>query len=762
MSRNRVPPHNLDAEESLLGAALLRQQIVGDLADRVDPSDFYKPVHQQVWASMLDLHAEGVGIDAITVRDRVPDATMELLLGLQNATPSLSNASRYAEFVVEASRARKLLAHFTVLADRCYTDTPDDVLADIDPSADQLVGRRGDTIDGLSRLDVFTAAARTARSDDPWLIPHITRPRWRTILVASEGSGKGRIALDTPTLTANRGWTTHGDLRVGDVLFDDDGRQCRVTQLHPVRADVPCSVVRFSDGSEITCSDDHPWATIDYKARQKQSANYREATTRTTETLRDTLRARNGHCLNHAIPVAHPLQMNHAELPLDPYLLGVWLGDGRSDGACVTKPDPEIPQAFREAGYTVKQYGVSGGGCPNWGISRSATMPSFKVQLREAGVLDNKHIPATYLGGSIPQRLALLQGLMDTDGHCPPIGRGSQCLEITQTRERMAAGILELVLSLGIKATLSEGTARLNGVDYGPKWRVAFQTDLPVFRIPRKLEAMQPLRTDRARYRYVTAVDACPPVPVRCISVDSPNHLYLTGRTLIPTHNTLMRYLGLHAAAGRDPWNPTHFIDPVRTLYIDVENPDTTILHQIEIANPPIDLEAEAAENYFIWHREGGMNLRERRTQAELERVLQETRPQLVFAGPLYKMYRRGGGEDMEQATIEFLRVLDDFRVRYNFAIFLEHHAPKGSGGFREMNPFGSSALLRWPEFGITLETEGDPAPDETKIALKVGRFRRDREPADWPTQLFRGQLGQREAWAARWAAGRNRRGWTY
>lgn len=416
MSRGKVPPHNLDAEESLLGAALLRQQIVGDLADRVDPSDFYKPVHQQVWASMLDLHAEGVGIDAITVRDRVPDATMELLLGLQNATPSLSNASRYAEFVVEASRARKLLAHFTVLADRCYTDTPDDVLADIDPSADQLVGRRGDTIDGLSRLDVFTAAARTARSDDPWLIPHITRPRWRTILVAGEGQGKAVV----------------------------------------------------------------------------------------------------------------------------------------------------------------------------------------------------------------------------------------------------------------------------------------------------------------------------------------------------------MRYLGLHAAAGRDPWNPTHFIDPVRTLYIDVENPNTTILHQIEIANPPIDLEAEAAENYFIWHREGGMNLRERRTQAELERVLQETRPQLVFAGPLYKMYRRGGGEDMEQATIEFLRVLDDFRVRYNFAIFLEHHAPKGSGGFREMNPFGSSALLRWPEFGITLETEGDPAPDETKIALKVGRFRRDREPADWPTQLFRGQLGQREAWAARWAAGRNRRGWTY
>lgn len=225
---------------------------------------------------------------------------------------------------------------------------------------------------------------------------------------------------------------------------------------------------------------------------------------------------------------------------------------------------------------------------------------------------------------------------------------------------------------------------------------------------------------------------------------------------------TLMRSLGLHIAAGRDPWNYDNFITPRRVLYIDVENSDTTILHQVDVSNSAVDFGLETEDRYHLWRRESGLNLRDRRVQAELDAVLQKVKPDIVFAGPLYKLTRRKAGEDLEQSTLEMLEVIDDFRVRYNFAIMLEHHAPKGNGGgYREMNPFGSSVLLRWPEFGITLEPEGNPMPHETSMTLEVGRFRRDREPADWPVKLRRGGMGQRTAWNPWWPNGRNRMGFT-
>lgn len=223
---------------------------------------------------------------------------------------------------------------------------------------------------------------------------------------------------------------------------------------------------------------------------------------------------------------------------------------------------------------------------------------------------------------------------------------------------------------------------------------------------------------------------------------------------------TAMRFFGLHVAAGRDPWCPSTFITPRRVLYVDAENSDTTIAHQTKLANTAVDLEAESEGRYHIWHREAGVNLRDRRTRGEFERVLEQTRPEIVFAGPLYKMFRRKSSEDMEQATTEFVEILDDFRVRYNFGLMLEAHAPKGvNGGYRDLNPRGSAVLLGWPEFGITLEPVGNPLPDELYMNVDIGRFRRDREPADWPVSMERGKMGQRSAWSGRWPNGRNRGG---
>lgn len=220
---------------------------------------------------------------------------------------------------------------------------------------------------------------------------------------------------------------------------------------------------------------------------------------------------------------------------------------------------------------------------------------------------------------------------------------------------------------------------------------------------------------------------------------------------------TLMRYIAVHAAAGRDLWQPDEFVDPVRCLYVDVENSASSILHQIRIANrtPGTDVPREVGDRFHIWHREGGMNLRDRRTRAEFESVLQRTRPQIVFAGPLYKLFRRKPREDHEEAALEFTEIIDDLRVRYGFAIVLEAHAPKASGGgYREMSPTGSSLFLRWPEFGISLDVVGGATMDAQEYEIEVSRFRRDREVADWPQKLYRGR-SLKYAWTPYFERGR-------
>jgi hypothetical protein len=119
---------------------------------------------------------------------------------------------------------------------------------------------------------------------------------------------------------------------------------------------------------------------------------------------------------------------------------------------------------------------------------------------------------------------------------------------------------------------------------------------------------------------------------------------------------------------------------------------------------------------------------------------------EIVFAGPLYKLFKRQRGEDMEQATIEFTEIIDELRVRYGFAIMLEHHAAKGKDGHRELVPFGSSVFLRWPEFGLTMEPIGPVEPNDENYTLKLGRFRRDRERADWPDDIER-RAGAKVPW---------------
>lgn len=419
-------------------------------------------------------------------------------------------------------------------------------------------------------LRLASASIRVKRANDPWDGPNGTaRPEqrpppgdWRTWLwMAGRGAGKA-LALDTPIPTPT-GWTTMGALAVGDEVYDEGGNVCRVTFATPIQINRTCYDVVFSDGTVVTADAEHRWLTIDRRTRKALprrtgtvDPHHRPQTQPryapcvvTTEEIRGTLSDRGE--ANHAIPVAAPIWGAVADLPIEPYVLGVWLGDGSSKAAEITTADEEILAYVSAAGYTLGTRRPAGGTAQtvafNAGIEYAARRDgttgryvsvagNVQSDLRSLGVYQHKHIPPCYRRASIDQRTALLQGLMDTDGSVTPDGHA----EYVTVNGVLARDVHELIVSLGFKATWGTDRARLYGVDCGPRHRIRFTPHHPVFRLPRKAERQHTGRrqAERAHRRYIVDVRPRGSVPVRCIQVDSPNHLFLVSRAMIPTHNT--------------------------------------------------------------------------------------------------------------------------------------------------------------------------------------------------------------------------------
>jgi len=346
-----------------------------------------------------------------------------------------------------------------------------------------------------------------------------TRPRsWKAVGVIE---CKG-LPLETP-IPVPSGWSSIQEIRVGEELFAADGSICRVTGKSEIRW-VDCYRLTFDDGSTVVCDADHRWPVVSGRSGRETSQVL------DTRQIAGSLVGPDGQ-RQHRILLAGPIEMPDVDLPVEPYTMGCWLGDGSADSGRITKLDQELFQLISDAsGLQVAPIPPANEKCP------TRTIYGLAGQLRFAGVLGDKYLPRQYLRAGYGQRIALLQGLMDTDGTPAPTRKQ---VVFSSVDKQLAHDVEELVLSLGERPVVVE----VNGSGFGKpvtSWRVQWRpTRFNPFRLTRKAEKVRvDNRKSRTIRRMIVSAELTITVPTMCLMVDSSDRTYLCDKRFIPTHNT--------------------------------------------------------------------------------------------------------------------------------------------------------------------------------------------------------------------------------
>ena len=200
----------------------------------------------------------------------------------------------------------------------------------------------------------------------------------------------------------------------------------------------------------------------------------------------------------------------------------------------------------------------------------------------------------------------------------------------------------------------------------------------------------------------------------------------------------LLRQIWLAVSQGRHPFDPRLTFEPGTGLYVDLENPPDAVQHQIGLSRPVLERLGGGwiPGTAFMLARENGMDLRSPAARIELEATIEKVRPKLLVIGPVNKAFRKRQHEDHGDVAGDAIQFLDDMRIRYSCAIFLEAHAAKGNAGGRDMDPAGSQQWMAAPEFGRGMIPDGPSGDKWSKIDFRP--FRGDRAPSNWPTHLHR------------------------
>lgn len=366
-------------------------------------------------------------------------------------------------------------------------------------------------------------------------IPKIkfTDLRWEFINIDGKsfvvsGFGAKALSLDSELFT-EYGRTTIKDVEVGDKIYGADGKLCSVTKKSEV-FNKPMYRLTLKDGRSIKVSEDHINSVV---VRETRGSKLQDLDLTTKELLNIDFKYDTGTKKGQLAYIRNckPVQFPREELPVDPYTLGVILGDGRVRKECgsveLIGHIDDFPYYLKNIPYEFGKYQID---TRNSNV-RTQSIRKVGKELYRLGLNvhgDEKFIPEQYLRGSIDQRLSLLQGLMDTDGTVS--SRPNKCVtSFTSNSKDLIEGAREIVYSLGGFCILGRTGEKA--------YRLQIHLNMPLFKLPRKLELQTLNRSEMVGIESLVRIDD---EPSQCIAVDNEERQFIT-EMFFRTHNTGVR-----------------------------------------------------------------------------------------------------------------------------------------------------------------------------------------------------------------------------
>lgn len=355
------------------------------------------------------------------------------------------------------------------------------------------------------------------------------------------------------------GWKHHGELAIGDEVFSPEGKPVKVLATTEVFTDSEMYQLSFTDSqgthtTEIHAGAGHLW-DVELFCRERISGtkNDRVGWTKVTLSTKAMLpRTQAQQSVKspqwYRLKVAGALKYPEKVLPVPPYTLGAWLGDGTCGTSRISNADDQLWDRVRAEGCHV------GGDAEGKVNTQTRTVYGLIHGLREAGLAtcasDTKHLPEEYQTASLTQRTALIQGLMDTDGSVTDRGD----FVYTTTSETLAQGVKRLLWSLGVLAGVNAYRFDREGMPY-TYYKVQFvpNTDVAFFSLDyHKMRVVKKKPEVCDRFWYLKDIQPAPTVPSKCIQVEGGR--YVVGEQCIPTHNsTIITFAGTFQEIIEDP-----------------------------------------------------------------------------------------------------------------------------------------------------------------------------------------------------------------
>ncbi|HET7786068.1 MAG TPA: replicative DNA helicase [Myxococcales bacterium] len=645
LPHGRVPPHNLDAEKSLLGGILLDSQAFAEVVEVVRADEFYRDAHRKVFEAMSVLFGKGQPIDRITVKDELTaQGAFEAVGGdefidlLDKIVPTAANLAYYAKIVHEKALARRLIEAASTIAQLGYEqhgevgDFADECERRIFAVTEQrntvsfeavkpVIARVFKNIEALYERQEEITGIPSGFADLDRLTSGF-QPGDLVILAARPSMGKAQ-PLDAPVLTP-AGYVPMGEIQPGSLVIGRDGKPHRVLAVFP-QGDKEIFRVQFTDGGRAECCDEHLWSTTTRTESRRPGG---EGSVKSLAEIRRTLHvAGEPERLNHRVPTVAPVEFGPREraLLLPPYLLGLLLGDGSFRGVTIRfdGAEADVHQRLRDQlpvedtvtrdGLTARVHrrreepthqmhglltalaafepGMRGPsirelceatetpypnvvhgrlvslrakGLVEWEPNRTRSVrltdagrrraaescppplrrSSTRLALEHYGLdglsSKEKFIPEDYLYAAVTERLDLLRGLLDTDGHV--IVPGGQAVEFTTTSPRLADGVVWLVRSLGGIVSRREKTTSYEYLGEqrtgAPATRLRFWFANGIVPVSSE-KHLSRWRTGPGKFvgRFIESAEPIGKKPCQCILIDSEDHLYVTSDFVV-THNT--------------------------------------------------------------------------------------------------------------------------------------------------------------------------------------------------------------------------------